>query len=374
MDSIIKSSIKEPFDPSSLKAEVKNTTIGALVDMLKNDLIDLNPEFQRNGNLWNDDRKSQLIESILLGLPLPSFYFYIDERQKKWVVIDGLQRLCSLKSFMVDGSLCLQGLEFLDKKKYSKKYDEFEYFDQLAMKMHPVTLNVLSGNTSADARYIIFQRVNSKGTQLTPTEMRNALYQGPATILIKQMAENELFKQLVSSQIGTTSTTRMKDREYVSRFLLFYMNDYHSYDGHLDMAINQTLDYINKEKFSQKQMDHICKEFVKALAVCNKLLGENAFRKPNSTNVEKRKNAVSLAVFEMLAVSIARLPETNAEELIERKSKFVHLYKEMFEDEILQHFLTGGTSKVPAIIYKFDKMQNVIQETLNSFQLQLPFQ
>ena len=369
MDPIIKTSIKEPFDPSSLKAEVKNTTIGALVDMLKNGLIDLNPEFQRNGNLWNDDRKSQLIESILLGLPLPSFYFYVDERQKKWVVIDGLQRLCSLNSFMVDGTLRLQGLEFLDKKIYSKRYEEFEYFDQLAMKMHPVTLNVLSGNTSAEARYIIFQRVNSKGTPLTPTEMRNALYQGPATSLIKRLAEEKVFKQLVSSQIGTS---RMKDREYVSRFLLFYLMDYRDYDGHLDMAINHTLDYINK-CFNESQIDYIYMNFVKALDVCSNLLGGDAFRKPNAEHDEKRRNAVSLAVFEMLAVSIAHLSEQETERLVERKNVFVELYKNMFQDETLQLYLTGGTSKIPAIMYRFEKMQKVIQETLNNCQLQLPF-
>ena len=360
MASIIKSSVKEPFDPSSLKAEVKNSTVGALVDMLKNGLIDLNPEFQRNGNLWNEDRKSQLIESILLGLPLPSFYFYVDEKQKKWVVIDGLQRLCSLNSFMVEGTLCLQGLEFLDQEKYGKKFVNFDYFDQLAMKMHPVTLNVLSGSTSAEARYIIFQRVNSKGTQLTATEMRNALFQGPATSLMKKMIDNTAFKYLVSSQI---SVLRMKDREYVSRFLLFYLNDYNEYDGQLDKAINLTLDYINKN-FDDNKLKAVYDCFSKSVSYCYHLLGINAFRKPNVDN-NNRRNAVSLAVFEMLLVSISKTSKEDIECLLQNKNCFRCYYEEMFKDPLLQRYLTGGTGKAAAISYRFMKMREVINKTIN---------
>ena len=362
MGSIIRTSVKEPFDPSLLKAEVKNSTIGALVDMLKNGLIDLNPEFQRSGNLWDDNRKSQLIESILLGLPLPSFYFYVDEAQKKWVVIDGLQRLCSLQKFMVDGTLSLQGLEFLESEKYGKHFQDFDYFDQLAMTMHPVTLNVLSGNTSAEARYIIFQRVNSKGTQLTSAEMRNALYQGFATTLIKEMAKNKWFNNLVSEQI---STARMKDREYVSRFLLFYLNDYKDYDGRLDRAINLTLDYVNKN-FDDSSVNDVCEVFNRTLSVCAALLGENAFRKPNISSDEKRKNAVSLAIFEMLTVSIAKLSEEDRQRLLRNQLVFCALYSAMFEDPKLQRFLTEGTSKFPAIKYRFEKMSSVIKETLDA--------
>lgn len=360
MDSVIRSSVKEPFDPSSLKAEVKNSTIGALVEMLKNDLIDLNPEFQRSKNLWSPEKKSQLIESILLGLPLPSFYFYVDESIKKWVVIDGLQRLCSLKSFMVDGDLSLHGLEFLDITKYGKPFEEFSYFDQLAMKMHPVTLNVLTGNTSAEARYIIFQRVNSKGTQLTSAEMRNALYQGPATSLIKRLAENECFIKLVSDQIATD---RMKDRDYISRFLLFFLNDYNDYDGHLDYEINRTLSYINRE-FDEERLNRVSSEFNRALTICFQLLGKDVFRKPNLPTDGKRRNAVSLAVFEMLAVSIAKLTEDESNLLLSRKDTFIRLYNDLFEDSTLQRYLTGGTSKIPAVKYRFESVQSVINDTL----------
>jgi len=362
MSTIIRSSVKEPFDPSSLKTEVKNATIGLLVDMLKKNLIDLNPEFQRSKDLWGSTKKSQLIESVLMGLPLPSFYFYIDEAQKKWVVIDGLQRLCSLQSFMVDKTLQLQGLEFLNNKKFGKYFDDFDYFDQLAITMHPVTLNILSGDTSAKARYIIFQRVNSRGTQLNSTEMRNALYQGPATSLISRMVEEKSFVELVTSQIGTT---RMKDKEFVSRFLLFYLFSYQKYDGHLDIAISETLDYINKKMSSERQ-NEVYSSFCRAVDACKYLLGADAYRKPNNESSIQRKNIVSLAVFEMLAVTIAQMSCGDLHALKEKKDIFVQFYRQMFKDDLLQRYLTGGTSKIPAVVYRFEKMKDVITRTLNS--------
>lgn len=356
MSSFFHSSVTEPFDPSSLKTEVKNATVGLLVDMLKNDVIDLNPEFQRSRDLWNASKKSQLIESILMGLPLPSFYFYIDETRKKWVVIDGLQRLCSFKSFLVDKILRLQGLDFLDKERYGRFFDEFDYFDQLAITMHPVTLNILSGDPSAKARYIIFKRVNSSGTQLTSTEMRNALYQGPATALIKRMVGNNTFIELVSSQIGTD---RMKDKEFVSRFLLFYLKSYNEYDGHLDTAICEILDYINKELPSDIQ-EKVYSAFDKSLEICKFLLGKNAFRKPENEKGVHRKNAVSLTIFEMLSVTIARMDDSDLQILRRKKNEFVALYEKVFLDKELQRYIAGGTSKIPAIRYRFKKIDDVM--------------
>lgn len=361
MSSIIRSSVREPFDPSTIKSEVRNTTVGILVEMLQKDLIDLNPDFQRSGELWNDGKKSQLIESILLGLPLPSFYFYVDETRKKWVVIDGLQRLCSLRSFMVDKTLSLQGLEFLDKEKYEIPFDRFDYFDQLALKMHPVTLNILTGNASAEARYIIFQRVNSKGTLLNPTEMRNALYQGRATQLLSAMVEDEVFKALVSSRI---STKRMKDKEFASRFLTFYLSDYHEYDGNLDITISKMMDDINTQ-FSDDDVESIINTFSLTVSLCKELLGEDAFRKP-ITESENRKNQISLTVFEMLTVSIAKLNVSDQSKLKSRKAVFCQLYHNMFLDSRLQKYLSTGTGKAAAITYRFGKIEEVLMNTLKS--------
>lgn len=360
MDNIIKSSVTEPFDPSTLKAEVRNATIGQLVEMLRNDLIDLYPDFQRHANLWKADKKSQLIESILLGLPLPSFYFYNDSVEKKWVVIDGLQRLCALKSFMVDGDLTLQDLEFLDEEKYSKPFSEFSYYDKLAISMHPVTLNVLSGSASAEARYILFQRVNSKGTPLHPVEVRNALYQGPATDLIAEIVDEPIFKQMVSDKI---SILRMKDREFASRFLAFYLLDYRNYSGYrnLDHFLCMAMDEMNQRMDSNKKRE-IIDAFKSSMATCRALLGDDAFRTPKKEG--GRRNPVSIAIFEMLTVSISRLNKNQQYTLTQKRSAFLNAYRDMFKDSLMEKYLSSGMGSSNAVKYRFEFIEKVIRQAL----------
>ena len=92
--------IVRPFNPKDIKIIVEPKTIDHLVSRLRYNEIDLNTEFQRKGNLWNSNKQSSLIESILLRLPLPAFYFDATDNSK-WIVVDGLQRLYTLYKFAV---------------------------------------------------------------------------------------------------------------------------------------------------------------------------------------------------------------------------------------------------------------------------------
>src|SRR5574343_39891 len=91
--------IEVPFDPSKIDITVKSITISTLQSRLKNDELDLTPDFQRQANVWDQKRKSRLIESVLLRIPLPSFYLSEDD-EGVYAVVDGLQRLCTLFHFM----------------------------------------------------------------------------------------------------------------------------------------------------------------------------------------------------------------------------------------------------------------------------------
>lgn len=91
MASLFDTAIDKPFDPSSLKVEVKNTTVGQLADMLRNKMIDLQPDFQRHGDLWGPPKKSRLIESLILGLPLPSFYFLLMQTRRSGLLLTGFR-------------------------------------------------------------------------------------------------------------------------------------------------------------------------------------------------------------------------------------------------------------------------------------------
>ena len=142
----------------------------------------MQPEFQRESDVWTQVKKSRLIESVLLGLPLPSFYFSEDPETNKLLVVDGLQRLCAFSDFCITKKLKLKGMQFLTGLE-GWTYDKLDRTQIRRIKSLKVTLNTLRKNTPQRVKLVIFQRVNTAGVPLTAQEMRNALYQKKATML-----------------------------------------------------------------------------------------------------------------------------------------------------------------------------------------------
>ena len=89
----------QEFIPADVNITPRNINVDAMIDRLENDEIDLEPQFQRKSGLWSDIQQSRLIESLMLKIPLPTFYFDASE-EDRWKVIDGLQRLTAFYNFM----------------------------------------------------------------------------------------------------------------------------------------------------------------------------------------------------------------------------------------------------------------------------------
>ena len=94
--------LNDPFDPKEIDIQVQQTTMNGLIDRLSHDEIDLNPDFQRSADLWKNEIKGRLIESLLIRFPIPAFYFDASN-EEKWQIVDGLQRLSTIKN--ADGRL-----------------------------------------------------------------------------------------------------------------------------------------------------------------------------------------------------------------------------------------------------------------------------
>ncbi|SEH04917.1 DUF262 domain-containing protein [Candidatus Venteria ishoeyi] len=104
--------ITNPFSTKDIKITNATILLPSLIKRLEHDEIDLCPDFQRHANLWDINKMSKLIESVLLKLPLPIFYFDVSNPDK-WLVVDGLQRLSTIKRFFVKKDIKLKNLEFL---------------------------------------------------------------------------------------------------------------------------------------------------------------------------------------------------------------------------------------------------------------------
>lgn len=349
----------EPYDPSKISIDHQNVNLGSIIENLQHNEIRLDPEFQRLGDLWSDSKKSQLIESILLGLPLPSFYFS-EEDSGKWEVVDGLQRLSTFKSFIVDERLTLQGLEFL--KKYDgKKYADLSREDKRKISGFKVNLYVINKQTPENVKFLIFKKVNTAGIILTPQEMRHALNQGIPAQFMKELAELIEFKKATDNKIPFK---RQEDRDFINRFIAFYLLGYtEKYKGNLDEFLNDGMAAI---KFLKDDKRFELKEnFKKSMTLAFKIFGDDAFRKRFNKN-DKRK-PISKAIYDTLSVNFALLNDIERNNLFTKKGSFkTTLINELNNDYAFSQSVTTATGNKEKVKYRFDKIKLIIQNTLKN--------
>lgn len=189
-----------PFDPSKIDIDMKTMELSSIIKRLEYEEINMNTDFQRKSGLWTAVQKSQLIESLLLRIPIPAFYFDGGVKDN-WLIIDGLQRITALKEFVVDGTLKLSGLEFFSDLN-GLKFAELPRAFVRRIEETNIIAYIVKGGTPANVKYNIFKRINTGGLELTPQEIRHALYQGTATRLCKKLAK------LPEFQMATTYSIR----------------------------------------------------------------------------------------------------------------------------------------------------------------------
>ena len=350
--------ITKPFNPNEIDVDISTVNLGSLIDQLENDEIDLQPDFQRVTDVWDNVKKSRLIESILLGLPLPSFYFSEDPVSQKLSIIDGLQRICAIRDFVLEkeNPLKLEGLQFL------KNFDGFT-FSQLArpevkrIKSLKITMNTLRKGTPLDVKYIIFQRVNTAGVPLTPQEMRHALNQGPAAIFIKELADMESFKKATNYSV---ETKRMQDRDFVNRFIAFFIG-YQDYMGDLDMFLNDKMGELNK--MTSEQRDNIRVSFDKAMKCCYEIFKNDAFRKKYSVTDEREP--ISKSVYDTLSVNIAWLSDEEQLMLLKNAEAFKTGMIRLFNDERFNFSISTGTGQKYNVDLRFMMVKSLIKEIIS---------
>jgi len=219
-------------------------TVGTLLDQIDEQAIDLNPDFQRR-EAWSDERKSRYIESILLNLPTPQLIL-AEEKDGRFVVIDGKQRLITLSRFfgILGNRFQLKGLEVLLKYN-SADNNSYEALntngDIRRIKNYPIRTIVLR-NATPDELYLIFLRFNSGSVKLSPQELRSALSRGDGTTFIN--TESGQLKSLQKLLNINGSDFRMRDAELLLRFLAIREN-IETYSGNLKRFLDDFLKDLN---------------------------------------------------------------------------------------------------------------------------------
>ena len=344
----------KPYNTKLIDITPKQLSLDNIIARLENDEIDLMPDFQRKSGLWTVEQKSQLIESLILRIPLPAFYFD-GSNNDLWVVIDGLQRLTALKEFFVTKKLELTGLEFLkDLEGHNVDYMPRSY--ERRMKETQIITYIINPGAPKEIKYNIFKRINTGGLNLEAQEIRHALYQGKATKYLERLANLQIFKEATGYSV---KTDRMLDREFVLRFIAFHELTIDHYKGSIDSFLNTAMDYINNH-YDEKHSNEVERLFVKSLDVCEMVFGKFAFRRMPD---DKKKRPISKALFETWTSVLALYTFDELQILIDNKQKVFKKYMEMCssDNDFIDSIRSG---KISAVRKRFEKIKNLVDEVI----------
>ncbi len=287
------------------RAQYSTLHIKRLVEDRKELIID--PDFQR-GNVWAKKQGAELVESILMGIPIPVMYLF-EMRDGKKQVVDGRQRISAILDFLND-KLVLKDLKILP------EYNDCKFSD-LDAKMQGIFEDsqmyfyIIQPPTPERVKYDIFDRVNRGGTRLTNQEMRNALYRGKSTRLISELSKTEEFLRATGHGI---SPKRKKDNYVILRTISFYLlyrkadvvlkqnGEAIEYKSDIDDFLAKMMIFIN-EKASDELIADCRTMFLRAMNNSYRIMGEDAYRFAayEDESGKSRKRPINMPLFEMLA-------------------------------------------------------------------------
>ena len=278
-------------------------TLDALVRRIQDGDI-IVPSFQR-GYGWNQKQASLLIESFLMGLPVPGIYLF-QEEDRTLLVIDGQQRLRTLQYFYEGAfgpeSHGLAGREFV----LTHVCEEFEgrtfetLYPQVRRQLddsllHATIVEQIEPEDDGSSIYLLFERLNTQGVQLQPQEIRNSIYRGAFNEVLKELNESQSWRRI----FGRVHS-RGKDQELILRFLALYF-DLEAYRPPMKQFLS---DYMSKNRnLEVNTREEASQAFVPAIELIDRALGKKAFR-PTA--------ALNAAVLDAILVGTAKRLEQGA--------------------------------------------------------------
>lgn len=347
------------YPASKIKIDRVQFSIFELKRRYDRGLICLDPDFQRN-YVWKQKQKSELIESVIMGIPLPLIYL-AETMEGNLVIVDGRQRLTTFFHFM-DNQFPLNGLKILPdlngcrfkdfeedkaKRKFATDIEDFQ-----------LVIQIIKYPTPDRVRFDIFDRVNRGGTPLNNQEMRNALYQGKSTKLLCVLAECEEFQRATGNSI---SPTHMKDRYIILRAVSFWMwregklknsdgGDI-KYRSDIEEFLGCAMEQLNKA--GEQEITEVTNIFREEMTVIYDILGADAFRIPTDS---RKRRPVSMTLFESLFYFFRLILE---DDTVFEPSEIVKAVGEMMEDSV---FLDALTYNVDSAVHVEERFRVVTQK------------
>lgn len=332
--------ISAPFDPKLIDVVTQQRTVALLMTRLGHGELDLSPDFQRRANLWNEARKSALIESMLLRIPIPSLYVSEDEGGD-YQVVDGLQRLCAIAHFVNVSDLNktlgtqlnpmrLRGLQSLKGELEGKTFDELPRPLYRRIMETELTLHVIRAGTPPNVKFNIFSRINQGGLPLNAQEIRNAIFRGKWRDCIRRMAASPAFLSATERKI---KGERLEDHELVIRVMALYSlsrEQKRHPDENLDEFLNE---FVEKRSagWSDEKWHEVEEAFYRAMEAAPRVFGRIAFRKFSQPNEARRP--INRGLFETETAALALRTEAEIKILAERSDQVIEKFAQKFSGD-----------------------------------------
>ena len=326
-------------------------SVGELLAMYRDHELDIHPEFQRFFR-WSPEQKSRLVESLLLGIPLPSV-FVAQQPDGTWELVDGLQRLSTL--FELAGELRnrdgekLPALE-LTRTKYLPGLEGLSWDSEdptkslpqdarLQIKRSRIDINIVLRSSDSSAKYELFERLNTGGSTATPQEVRNALLvmvNREFFSWVSSLARNESFRNCIP--LTDKALEEQFDLELTTRFLVFRslsetelrrIDELGSFLTERIIRMAEDLDYDKAEAE---------KAFERTFEALNSTLGENSFKKYDEAK-GRPIGPMLISIFEALAVGLGTYAGDSGYEI--KKERIMDLHRKLPGE--LQFTTTSGS-------------------------------
>lgn len=355
---------EQPFDAEKIRVDQQMLSIKYMLELMEQNLIELNPGYQRR-RVWKDNkRKSLLIESLMLRIPIPAFYFYENE-DGKYQVIDGQQRLTTIKEF-VNGEFRLTGLEYLGSDYNKKKFEDLDTKYIQRIYRTQIAVNILDARSPKNVIYDIFRRVNTGGMNLNPQEMRNAICkQEVRDFLVKSTCNHNY----LSATRGRVCDDRMDSQELVLRFYAFYKAyDYEKNILHYDYSniatmLDDAIENLNKMKPENREV--LFQKFDLAMRRSWEAFGKYAFSKIycDGSTVNRNMDYIYKSLFSSFSVLLMDSKYDDIDIEAQQK-KILQTLANALENHHYVNSITVGTGDRRNVYANFEYSRKVLEECL----------
>lgn len=386
------SHITDPFDPTEISIDTKTISMDTLLRRLMQGTIKLDPDFQRK-EVWNEVSRSRLIESLMLNIPIQMFYVSADNKNN-WTVVDGLQRISTFRDFVLGKEYMmhpdnaeLKGQGFRLKKMEFLRDQEGR--DMKALEKNAVGLfnrimetefafTIINPGTHEEVKRNIFKRINTEGEPLTSQEIRNALYAGNASTLLKKLADCKAFKSATDRRI---SSLRMEDQEWILGLLAFIIRPYRTFTKTISiddwlsdtMMIINSMSTLNEQEvemlFNSRNINISTIEpftitgleirFYLAMLRSLHLFGKHTFR---ASCGNMRRTPINRRLFESWGVLLSELTDAEYDRLQANRKMFLFEYERLLKNASFKQAISKHGMEPAGVKRRFEEFTYLIDK------------